>query len=349
MRDAVFAFVLAFGVAALSGRWAIPRLRTLGVRQNVSEDAPATHRTKQGTPTMGGVLVLIALGSVWLLSETGLLGGAPAGGPVFGGVPRVHLRALMLLTLAFGMIGLADDYLSMRRGRNLGLRAREKLAAQFLIAAGFAWYLYATAQEGLTTFVELAPAQLATPFAVDLGIWYYPVAGVFLVALSNATNITDGLDGLSGGLTLLVCLALSALVSTLFPAYAVFTMGLAGGIAGFLWWNAHPAQVFMGDTGSLALGAALGGVALLGKQEVALIVASLVCWAELLSVVVQVLVFQYRRRTRGLEYARTHRFFRRAPLHHHFEEIGWAETQVVFRFYLLGAVCAGLALLWGRW
>lgn len=347
MRDAVFAFVLAFSVAALVGQWVIPRLRALGVRQNVSEDAPATHRAKQGTPTMGGVLVLIALGSVWFLSEAGLLGGAPAGVP--GGVSRMHLRALMLLTLAFGVIGLADDYLSMRRGKNLGLRAREKLAAQFLIAAGFAGYLYATAQEGWTTFVELMPSQLTAPFAVDLGIWYYPLACVFLVALSNATNITDGLDGLSGGLTLLVCLALSALVGTLFPACAVFTMGLAGGIAGFLWWNAHPAQVFMGDTGSLALGAALGGVGLLGKQEVGLIVASLVCWAELLSVVVQVLVFQYRRRTRGLEYAKAHRFFRRAPLHHHFEEVGWAETQVVFRFYLLGAFCASLALLWGRW
>ena len=130
------------------------------------------------------------------------------------------------------------------------------------------------------------------------------------------------------------------------PGYGYFTLALAGALAGFLWWNAPPAKMFMGDTGSLALGAALAGAALLAKREVPLIIASLVCWAELFSVMIQVTVFKWRKKTKGLEYARANRVFRRAPLHHHFEEAGWPETQVVLRFWIVSALCAGLALLW---
>lgn len=348
MRDMIFAFVLAFLVAALPGKWAIARLRVLGAKQNVSEDAPSAHSAKQGTPTMGGLLVLFSLVISLLIYKVVFYGVSATPTQTIGGVPAMHLRALMLLTLAFGAIGFADDYLGAKRGKNLGFRAREKFLAQTLVAIGFVFYLYGTAQTGLTTAIEIAPIQFGKPFAIDLGIWYYPLAALFLIALSNATNFTDGLDGLSSGVTILICLTLAALVATLYPAYAVFIVALAGALAGFLWWNAHPAKVFMGDTGSLALGAALAGVALLGKQEIGLIIASLVCWAELFSVIIQVSVFKFRRKTRSLEYAKSHRVFRRTPLHHHFEEIGWAETQIVARFYLVGAICAGLALLWSR-
>lgn len=259
----------------------------------------------------------------------------------------------LILTLAFGAIGFADDFLSARRGKNLGLRAREKFAAQCLVAIGFALWLAKTAQPDLTTSVALTPSLtlgnvVIGENVVDLGFWYYPLAVLTIVGLSNATNFTDGLDGLSSGLAILISLALALLLAPISASFGFFAAALAGALAGFLWWNAHPARVFMGDTGSLALGAALAGVALIGKQEIALIVASLVCWAELFSVIIQVLVFKWRRRQHGLEYAQTHRVFRRSPLHHHFEEVGWPETQVVLRFWIAGAVCAALALLWGR-
>ncbi|HLV78769.1 MAG TPA: hypothetical protein VKT32_00770, partial [Chthonomonadaceae bacterium] len=189
---------------------------------------------------------------------------------------------------------------------------------------------------------------VVNPRVVSLGNAYYLLAVLFIVGLSNATNITDGLDGLSSGLTILISLALAALLTPIYPGLSFYCVVLAGGLAGFLWWNAHPAQVFMGDTGSLALGAGLAGAAMLGKQEVGLIVAALVCWIELISVIVQVTVFKWRRRRYGLEYAKGHRVFRRTPLHHHFEEAGWPETAVVTRFWLVGALCAALSLLWGR-
>ncbi len=210
-----------------------------------------------------------------------------------------------------------------------------------------------TTPDGIQTVVDVLPDQVTSalavePFHIALGWLYYPIALVFLVGLSNATNFTDGLDGLSSGVTILISLALAALVWTVRPDLGFFCVALAGALSGFLWWNAPPARVFMGDTASLALGAALAGAAHARQAGSGLIIASLVCWAELVSVIIQVSVFKYRRRKHGIEYARAHRVFRRTPLHHHFEELGVPETQVVIRFWLAGAVCAAVALLWGR-
>ncbi|HLK57152.1 MAG TPA: phospho-N-acetylmuramoyl-pentapeptide-transferase [Chthonomonadaceae bacterium] len=343
MANLLLGFVVAFLLAALPGRWTISQLRRLNARQNISEDAPTTHAAKQGTPTMGGLLILFSLTVTtlgWMLFKRT--------SPSVTFSEDSAILPLLLLTLAFGGIGFADDYLSAKRGKNLGLRAREKFGAQLVVAIGFAFWLAGTAKTGWTTQVELAPIAITSPFTIDLGWWYYPLAVLFLVGFSNATNITDGLDGLSSGLGILICLAMAGLLYAAFPALGLFTTILAGALAGFLWWNAHKAQVFMGDTFSLALGAALAGVALIGKQEIGLIVASLVCWAELFSVMIQVSVFQWRKRTRGLDYAKANRVFKRSPLHHHFEELGWHEMQVVLRFWIAGALCAGLALLWGR-
>ena len=343
MLNLVLGFIIAFLLAALPGKVAIGWLQKLGAKQNISTDAPTTHSAKQGTPTMGGLLILFALTvtvlGYFLLTQLGS--------------PRrpeqdFLLLPLLLMTLAFGAIGFLDDLLSAKRGRNLGLKAREKFAAQCLVACGFVFWLAKTAKPGLTTFLDVNPPSLLQPFVQDLGNSYYLFAILFIVSFSNATNITDGLDGLSSGLTLLMCITLSALVAALYPALAFFMLALGGSVAGFLWWNAHPAKVFMGDTASLALGAALTGVAILGKQEVGLIIASLVCWAELFSVMIQVTVFKWRKKRHGIEYARAHRVFRRTPLHHHFEEMGWPETQVVQRFWLAGALSAALAMLWSR-
>ena len=347
MINLVIGFIAAFLLAALPGKAVIARLQKMKATQNVSSDAPTSHSKKQGTPTMGGVLILFSLTLVVLGYFVLTQWGAhvrPA--------QDYTLLPLLLLTLAFGAIGFADDYLSLKRGKNLGFRAREKFAAQCLVAMAFVLWLKVSALPGATT-VQILPPQVTSafahdPFPIDLGWLYYPLAVVFIVGLSNATNFTDGLDGLSSGVTILISLALAGLVWVVKPDLGFYGVTLAGALTGFLWWNAPPARVFMGDTASLALGAALAGIAIIGKQEVGLIIASLVCWAELVSVIIQVSVFKWRKRKHGLEYARAHRVFRRTPLHHHFEELGWAETQVVIRFWLAGMVCAGLALLWGR-
>ena len=348
----VVGFLCAFLVSALPGKSAIRLLRRLNARQNISEDAPASHQQKQGTPTMGGLLILMSL-TVTVIA----FGLSSQIGAHRHPADDYALAPILLLTLAFGGIGFADDYLSAKRGKNLGLKAREKLAAQIAAAAGFVLWMYLSAHQAFTTSVELIPASLTStvggqmargPLVVDLGLWYYPMALLFVVGLSNATNFTDGLDGLSSGLAILISMSLGALVYAMRPDLGFFCVALSGALAGFLWWNAHPARVFMGDTSSLALGAALAAIALVGKQEIGLIVAAMVCWIELISVIVQVSTFKWRRRRHGLEFAQSHRVFRRSPLHHHFEEIGWSETQVVVRFWIVGAICAGMSLLWIR-
>lgn len=336
----IAAFMASFLLAALPGGWLIRWLKGLGAKQTISEDAPESHATKQGTPTMGGLLFLVSTVVVMLA----YLLWTPERNE-----QAKTLIPLLILTVASGGIGFVDDYRKVTRGRNLGLKAREKLVGQFLVAIGFVLWLAGTAQSGLTTSIQVMPPALGGLYTVDLGIFYYPLVLLFIVGFSNATNLTDGLDGLSGGVSLLICVALTALLGAgLFAHLNIFTVALAGGLAGFLWWNAHPAKVFMGDVGSLAIGAGLAGVAVIGKQEIGLIIASLVCWAEIFSDIIQVGVFKYRRKRHGIEYARAHRVFRRAPLHHHFEELGWAETQVVLRFWLAGAICLALALLWVR-
>jgi phospho-N-acetylmuramoyl-pentapeptide-transferase len=346
MGSLVLAFLAVFLVTAAPGRLAIDWLRGLGAKQNVSADAPTAHAAKQGTPTMGGVMFLVPFVLVvgGILLRHGQLRAEPALLPVF------------LMTVAFALIGFADDYLSKKRGKNLGLTSPQKFLLQTVVAVIFALWL-ARGAEPVMTQVQIAPAALAgiatgRPAAfspvTDLGWSYYPLAVLFIVGLSNATNFTDGLDGLAAGTSIVICIAAAALTWIVHPGLSLYTMALAGGLAGFLWWNAHPAKVFMGDTGSLPIGAALAGVALAGKQEVGVIVASLVCWAELISVMIQVGVFKWRKRARGIEYARANRIFRRTPLHHHFEELGVQETAIVTRFWIAGALCAAIALLWGR-
>ncbi len=336
MGSLVAAFVVVFVLTALPGRIWIEWLRGLGARQNVSQDAPVAHAAKQGTPTMGGLMFLTPC-VVSVCAMLALRG---------SGRTEPALLPVCLMTAAFGAIGFADDYLSARRGRNLGLTSRQKMIAQILVAVGFILWLARTAQP-ITTQVQIAPTGMLVP-PMEMGWIYYPIAVLFVVGLSNATNFTDGLDGLASGIVLLICLAAAALLWLAHPELSLFMFVLAGGLAGFLWWNGHPARVFMGDTGSLPLGAAIAGVAIAGKQEVGLIVASLVCWAELVSVIIQVGVFKWRRRRKGLDYARAHRVFRRTPLHHHFEEEGLPETRIVTRFWLAGAVFTALGLLWGR-
>lgn len=332
-------FVLAFAAALLAGWALIPWLTRLGVRQTVSSDAPSRHAGKQGTPTMGGIAILAGLGIPVMVEA------------LFNPQHWPNL-VLLALALAFGAIGFWDDLLIARRGKNLGLKARHKLALQFLCAAVFvAWLAAADFGRGEQISGRLTVVRLWQD--VDLGIWYYPIAVLIIVGLSNAVNLADGLDGLAAGVCTMAFLGLAALVAA--PAaspmgsLALFGSSTAGACCGFLWYNAHPARVFMGDTGSLALGAALGGMAILGKAEVPAQFMAAIPWAAALSVIVQVGVFRYRAWRHGLEYARAHRVFRRTPIHHHFEELGWPETQIVARFWLITASVVASTLAAAQW
>jgi len=320
-------FIAAFAVSTLLGGPLIRLLRRIGAKQAISEDAPSRHQAKQGTPTMGGLLILAGL----------LIPVAVDAAPN----PQHRMAwGLLGLTLAYGLIGFLDDYLITTRGKNLGITARQKLALQFLFAAGFALWLRATATPGRTTTLRFGAETM------ECGDAYYLLGVLFIVGMSNAINLTDGLDGLAGGIVAMIALALAGTVHGVagYGWLPLFGGALAGGCAGFLWYNAHPAQVFMGNTGSTALGAALAGLAMLGKAEVPFQLYAVMPWATLFSVMIQVSVFKYRRRRYGLEYARAHRVFRRTPLHHHFEELGWPETKIVQRFWLATALAVALGI-----
>ena len=344
---AAAAMVTALLIAFVIGPTIIRRLRERKVGQVIRAEGPATHQGKRGTPTMGGVIILLATVIPTLLWAR------------FEG--RFALFALLSI-LWMGGIGFLDDYLKVVQGKSRGLIARWKLVGQcsFGLALGTLLYFYPVVPR------ETLPATSTTvPFFKYIVITFTPVAFVLFVTLvttgsSNAVNLTDGLDGLAAGLSAIAAFGFALFAyllgrvdatSYLYLFYlpgagelAVFCAALMGGCLGFLWFNAHPAQVFMGDTGSLAIGGALGTVAILLKAEFLLLLIGGVFVAEALSVMAQTSVYKWFRRTRGKEYADAHRVFRMAPLHHHFEKLGWHETTVVTRFYILGIFCALLAL-----
>ena len=320
------ALLAAFGIAWALGPPVIAFLHRLKFGQNINEDAPSRHLQKQGTPTMGGILLMLSLLVTLILGMVCV----PSLRPL-----SPQLLAVVLVFLAHALLGFTDDYRKIKRGKSLGLKAREKLAGQMVIALAFALYLYLTAQPDFTTRVTFGRG-----LAVDLGYAYYPLAVLLMVGLSNAANLTDGLDGLAGGLSILIALGLAATVYPVFTQLPLFGDILAGACLGFLWYNAHPAKVFMGDTGSLALGSGFAAMALIGKQEILLLVFSIVMLMEVGSVLIQVGVV---RLTGGKKTGR--RVFKMTPIHHHFELSGWAETQVVQRFWILGALALALGLL----
>jgi len=339
----VTALLLAFVVGPAIIRW----LRRLKVGQVVRVDFLASHQGKRGTPTMGGLLILLCTVVPTLL---------------WAPLTNRFVVVAVLATLWTGAIGFLDDYLKVVQGKSRGLVARWKLAGQFLFGLALGCYLvlFPVVSPGIM------PATATTvPFfkfvVVNFAPWLYVLFVTLVVAgTSNGVNLSDGLDGLATGLTAIAAGAF-ALFAYIFgrvdaTAYlnlfylpgagelAVFLAALMGAALGFLWFNAHPAQVFMGDTGSLAIGGALGTVAILLKAEFLLAIIGGVFVAESVSVLIQTSVFKWYKRTRGREYAEANRVFRMAPLHHHFEKLGWAETTVVTRFYILGLLCALVAL-----
>jgi phospho-N-acetylmuramoyl-pentapeptide-transferase len=351
---AVGAAVTALLLSFIFGPIIMRALKRQSMHQVVREGTPQSHAGKGSTPTMGGLIILMsALGSVVLWGRFSL--------------SRPYLYIAMFVTMWMGLIGLLDDYLKLqqkKRGeKNRGLVERYKLAGQFIIGVALGWYLWQNPLSpnlpGASTTLPFFKYYLVTALP-GLGALYVAFTTFILIGTTNAVNITDGLDGLASGL--------SAIAFGTFAIFAyiigridytrflnlfylqdsgeltIFCLAMVGALIGFLWYNTHPAQVFMGDTGALALGGGLGAVAILLKSEFVLAFVGAVFVAEMLSVIVQRYVFKVRRRRHGLEYAQKHRVFRRAPLHHHFEEMGWAETQVVVRFWIIGILCAFFAL-----
>lgn len=309
-------FLIALLLALLVGGPVIEFLKRLKARQVISLDAPQRHQAKAGTPTMGG-FIFVAAGTFAALLYYYYAPASPAS------------LALILTTLACAGIGLIDDLLIIIRGKNLGLKARQKLALQFVVAVAFVlWY-----DDPLSKLTSPDSGRVAVTILFHLWL---------IVALSNAVNLTDGLDGLAAGVAVPVWLVLAfigALVTH--PPYqgdlgvAAFCAAFAGACLGFLWFNAHPAAVFMGDTGSLGLGGGMAVAAILLHAEWVLLLATGVYLVEMVSVMMQVASFKTTRR----------RIFRMTPLHHHFELIGWAETKIVARFTLISVALGALSLL----
>ena len=313
LQQVLVAAIVAAGFVLITGPFFIPELHKLKFGQSIREEGPKSHQKKSGTPTMGGIMIILGI-------TLGTLAAAPW-------TPEVLLAVFIML--GHFVLGFLDDYIKVVKKRNLGLKARQKLAGQILIAV-VTMYV-ATQVLGIDTDIWI-PGLDAN---VSLGVLYYPLVLFVLVGTSNAVNLTDGLDGLAAG-TVAIAASAFAVVSVLtgHGDLAYFCVAMAAACLAFLRFNAHPAKVFMGDTGSLALGGALAAVGILTHTEILLAVIGFVFVCEALSVIIQVISFQ----TTGK------RVFRMSPIHHHFELGGWSEWKVVTVFWCVGLLASVLGL-----
>ncbi|MFI5369475.1 MAG: phospho-N-acetylmuramoyl-pentapeptide-transferase, partial [Spirochaetia bacterium] len=323
---AAYAAITALLIAFLFGPWVIARLRAFKTGWTAREDTPTTHKAKAGTPTMGGVLIILSVGISTILWQD---------------PDSIYTWVLLFAAFGFGAIGFADDWLKMSPRRK-GISAGVKIGGQFLVSTLIVMVLYL--QKGETTTLLYLP--FFKRAVLDLSWLYIPFAVVLMVGYSNAVNLTDGLDGLAIGLVIMVALALRVLAYLTgrvdYAEYlqipfvkgggevAIFCLAVVGASVGFLWFNSHPAEVWMGDTGSLPLGGVLGVVALILKKEILILILGGVFVLEILSVTIQVVSFKLTGK----------RVFKMAPLHHHFELSGWPESKVVTRLWILGGLFA---------
>lgn len=331
---AAYATVTALLISFIFGEWVIRKLRDMQIGETIRSDGPEHHQAKAGTPTMGGVLVISAIVLPTLL---------------WADLTNRFVQLCLMATLWMGVLGFIDDYLKVVKKRPKGMIGRVKLAGQ----VGFSLILFAflrTEAPGGELTTQLAVPFLKSVF-VDVGWLYLPLVILVVTGTSNAVNLTDGLDGLAIGLSAFVFIGFAALSyltgNVIFADYlnisylagagelTIYCAAVVGAALGFLWFNAHPAKIFMGDTGSLALGGALGTVAILVKRELLLVVVGGMFVIEALSVMIQVASYRWRGGKR---------IFRMAPLHHHFELRGWSETQVVVRFWIVGILLLLLSM-----
>ncbi len=343
-----FASMTALGLGLILGPWLIRKLRDFQIGQFIREDGPESHHDKAGTPTMGGLLITVSIVLPTLL---------------WANLTNVYVWIALFGLVGFGGIGFLDDYAKIRRGQNLGLTVRRKILLQVLVTLAIGSSLIWLFSRGdydarlvLPFFKNLRPSLvieplLANPYTFPLAFTlFFVFLFLVLVGCSNAVNLTDGLDGLAIGLTVICAGALTVLAYIAghrefaqyldvarVPAAAeltIFCGSMVGASLAFLWYNAHPAEVFMGDVGSLGIGGALAVVAILIKQEILLIFVAGVFVLEALSVILQVASYKLRGK----------RVFKMAPLHHHFEALGWPESKIIARFWIGGLVWALFAL-----
>ena len=317
----VITAVLCFGITALLGFVAIPALRKLKFGQTILDIGPAWHKSKNGTPTMGGIMFIVAM-AIAILVTTVIFA-------MNGNFNTTYARCIVLfvISLGFGVIGFVDDYIKVVKKRNLGLTAPQKFIMQVVLAAIYIAVLY---------FIGELDTAIKIPFTSiewTMPIWLYiPFVMFVVVGVVNAVNLTDGLDGLASSITTIVGIFFMLVSYIVFKEYGVtvFSAALIGGLIGFLWYNKYPAKVFMGDTGSLALGGGLAAAAILMKLELLLPIVGLLYVIEALSVVLQVGYFKI---------SGGKRIFKMAPIHHHFEKCGFSEVQVVAGFWIFAVLC----------
>jgi len=328
MRETSLALALSFFAFIMTVIWGNPFIRLLKylkIGKIIREEGPDTHKEKLGTPTMGGLMIIAPVLLITVLLNAATL----LGFDILGQSVMVPLFVL----IAFGVLGMIDDWEGIRGSRKgLGMRARTKLLIQMALGIGTAFAL---------KYIIDVPEMYwpGSPESFDLGNWYIPIATVIIVGFSNAVNFTDGLDGLAGLISATAFAAyggIALLQGQFFLARFCFTS--VGALFGFLWFNVHPAELFMGDTGSLAIGATLATLALMTGQWLVLPIIAIIPVSEIISVVLQIAYFKI---TKGK------RLFRMSPIHHHFELLGWSETQVVQRFWLVSLMAAmiGIAII----
>ncbi|OAS13830.1 phospho-N-acetylmuramoyl-pentapeptide-transferase [Paenibacillus oryzisoli] len=303
---------VAFVLALIMGPLCIPILRRMKFGQQIREDGPQGHLKKQGTPTMGGVIILLALSLATLRFAD----------------KNTDLLILLLASLGYGLVGFLDDYIKIIFKRSLGLTAKQKLFGQLLISAIVCYLLV---MQGHSTDIYVP----FVSYHLNAGWLYFPLMAILMLGASNAVNFTDGLDGLLAGTSAIAFGAYTIIaMNNTQPEAAIFSAAMVGAVLGFLVFNAHPAKVFMGDTGSLGIGGGLVAVAILTKAELLLAIIGGVFLVEILSVVIQVVSFKTRKK----------RVFKMSPIHHHFELVGWSEWRVVITFWAVGLVLALLGL-----
>lgn len=309
-RSIAITVLMSYILVMVMGPFLIPVLHKMKFGQTVRDDGPQSHLKKNGTPTMGGVMFMVAITAVTLWRA---------------GINANVLMALLCM-LGFGLIGLMDDLVKIKMTRSLGLTAKQKILLQVILAFAVSYYQYKVVGDGSQFIVPFVQAE------INIGIAYIPFMMIVVLGTVNAVNLTDGLDGLASGITAIV-----ALFFTIFAFIVVqnveisqFAAATLGACIGFMWFNVNPAKVFMGDTGSMALGGAVTAFALFTNSALLIPIVGGIYFAEALSVIIQVLYFKKTRK----------RVFKMAPLHHHYEQCGWPETKVVFIFWLVAALLA---------
>ncbi|MCR5023297.1 MAG: phospho-N-acetylmuramoyl-pentapeptide-transferase [Lachnospiraceae bacterium] len=314
--------VVAFVLTVLIGKFLIPELKKLKARQVEREEGPESHKKKTGTPTMGGIMFLLTFAALTI----------PEAGKYRAAIP------VIVATLGFGAVGLIDDYIKVVMKRNLGLRAWQKLVLQIVVSAAVIWSVKQFTEVNFDVLIPFSSLFTAngSGLYVNLGVFTVPFLIFVFLGTTNGSNFTDGLDGLLSSVTIVIALFIAHISSALAVNITSASYVMAGALLGFLFYNHHPAKVFMGDTGSLALGGFTAACMLVMKMPIHIVFVGIIYLVEVISVIIQVLYFKA---THGK------RFFKMAPIHHHFELMGWSETKVVNIFTIVTVVGCFIAII----